>query len=81
MKTRTSLAAACFFTPTEASQAAGRAISSSGSACEQGRDPEVSEKVAPAQIEALGKWGAPRSGRVRLSEGDHPADAGGERRQ
>jgi len=25
------------------------------------RDPEVSEQVAPAQIEALGKWSAPRA--------------------
>src|SRR2546430_12144087 len=24
------------------------------------RDPEVNEKVAPAQIEALSRWGAPR---------------------
>jgi pimeloyl-ACP methyl ester carboxylesterase len=26
----------------------------------ENRDPEVNEKVAPAQIEAIGKWGAPR---------------------
>ena len=27
----------------------------------EGRDPEVNEKVAPAQVEALAKWGAPRA--------------------
>ena len=26
----------------------------------ENRDPEVNEKVAPAQIEAIGEWGAPR---------------------
>lgn len=25
-----------------------------------GRDPEVNEKVAPAQLQALNGWGAPR---------------------
>jgi hypothetical protein len=30
----------------------------------------VSEKVAPAQIEEIGKWGAP----LRLSGSDYPAD-------
>jgi pimeloyl-ACP methyl ester carboxylesterase len=25
-----------------------------------GRDPEVNEKVAPAQLQALNRWGAPR---------------------
>src|SRR5258708_419632 len=28
----------------------------------EGRDPEISEQVAPAQLEALAKWGAPRVG-------------------
>jgi pimeloyl-ACP methyl ester carboxylesterase len=48
-----------FFTPSVASQTAGRAfLKHIGLRTEQ-RDPEVSDKVAPAQIEALGKWGAP----------------------
>jgi pimeloyl-ACP methyl ester carboxylesterase len=51
-----------FFTPTEASQAAGRAFLKRFRLRQQGRDPEVNEKVAPAQIEAIGKWGAPRAG-------------------
>jgi pimeloyl-ACP methyl ester carboxylesterase len=50
-----------FFTPTEASQAAGRAFLKRFRLRQQDRDPEVSEKVAPAQIEAIGKWGAPRT--------------------
>jgi pimeloyl-ACP methyl ester carboxylesterase len=28
----------------------------------EGRDPGISEQVAPAQLEALAKWGAPRAG-------------------
>jgi pimeloyl-ACP methyl ester carboxylesterase len=51
-----------FFTPTEASQAAGKAFLKRFRLRQQGRDAEVSEKVAPAQIAALGKWGAPRWG-------------------
>jgi pimeloyl-ACP methyl ester carboxylesterase len=50
-----------FFTPSEASQAAGRAFLKRFRLRQQGRDPEVSEKVAPAQIDAIGKWGAPRA--------------------
>jgi pimeloyl-ACP methyl ester carboxylesterase len=51
-----------FFTPTEASQAAGRAFLERFRLRQQGRDPEVNEKVAPAQIAAIGKWGVPRWG-------------------
>jgi pimeloyl-ACP methyl ester carboxylesterase len=50
-----------FFTPTEASQAAGRAFLKRFRLRQEGRDPEVSEKVAPAQITAIGKWGTPRA--------------------
>ena len=48
------------FSPSERSQAAGRAFLKRFRLRREGRDPEVSEKVAPAQLEALGKWGAPR---------------------
>ena len=48
-----------FFTPSAKSQAAGREFLKRFRLRTEGRDPEVSEKVAPAQIEALGKWGAP----------------------
>src|ERR1700682_5296871 len=50
-----------FFTPSEASQAAGRAYLKRFRRRTEGRDPEVNEKVAPAQLEALAKWGAPRT--------------------
>jgi pimeloyl-ACP methyl ester carboxylesterase len=49
-----------FFTPSEASQAAGRAYLKRFRLRTEGRDPETNEKVAPAQLEALAKWGAPR---------------------
>src|SRR5271156_1487311 len=51
-----------FFTPSEASQAAGRAFLRRFRLRTEGRDPEISDQVAPAQIEALAKWGAPRAG-------------------
>lgn len=49
-----------FFTDSEASQAAGRAFLKRFRTRTQDRDPDVNEKVAPAQVEALSKWGAPR---------------------
>lgn len=63
-----------FFTPSEASQAAGRAfLKRFRLRQEGGRDPEVSEKVTPAQISAIGKWGAPRAGAFDyLREIAHP---------
>jgi len=48
------------FTPSEQSQAAGRAFLKRFRLRSDGRDPDVGEEVAPAQLEALGKWGAPR---------------------
>ena len=50
-----------FFTPSQVSQTAGRAYLKRFRLRVDGREPEVSDKVAPAQIEALGKWGAPRA--------------------
>jgi pimeloyl-ACP methyl ester carboxylesterase len=47
-----------FFTPSKASQAAGREYLRRFRLRTKGRDPEANEKVAPAQVEALGKWGA-----------------------
>jgi pimeloyl-ACP methyl ester carboxylesterase len=49
------------FTTSEKSQAAGRKFLARFRQRTENRDPEVNEKVAPAQIEALGKWGAPRA--------------------
>src|SRR5207248_1858469 len=48
------------FTRSEKSQAAGRDFLKRFRARSEGRDPEVSDKVAPAQLAALAKWGAPR---------------------
>lgn len=48
------------FSPSERSQVAGRDFLKRFRLRSVGRDPEVSEKVAPVQVEALEKWGAPR---------------------
>src|SRR6267142_222654 len=50
------------FTDSEASQAAGRKFLKRFLRRTENRDPEVNEKVAPAQIEAIGKWGVQREG-------------------
>jgi pimeloyl-ACP methyl ester carboxylesterase len=49
-----------FFTPSEVSQAAGRAYLKRFHLRVDDREPEVSDQVAPAQLEALAKWGTPR---------------------
>ena len=49
-----------FFTPSEQSQAAGRRFLERQRARRENRDPLPNEKVAPAQLAALEKWGAPR---------------------
>jgi pimeloyl-ACP methyl ester carboxylesterase len=48
---------AVHFTRSEASQAAGRDFLKRFRLRKANRDPEVNEKVAPAQLEALAKWG------------------------
>jgi pimeloyl-ACP methyl ester carboxylesterase len=48
------------FTQSEQSQAAGRAFLKRFRLRSENRDPEVKGTVAPAQIEAIGKWGAPQ---------------------
>ena len=50
------------FTDSEASQAAGREFLKRFLRRIENRDPGVNEKVAPAQIEAIGKWGVQREG-------------------
>src|SRR5260221_6125131 len=50
------------FTPSEASQAAGQQFLKRFRLRNENRDPEVNEKVAPAQLEAIGKWGVQREG-------------------
>ena len=48
------------FTQSEQSQTAGREFLKRFRLRSENRDPEVNEKVAPAQIEAIGEWGALR---------------------
>lgn len=50
------------FTPSAASQAAGRRFLGRFRQRVENRDPEVDGKVAPAQREAIGKWGVQREG-------------------
>jgi pimeloyl-ACP methyl ester carboxylesterase len=47
-----------FFTDSEASQAAGRAFLKRYLSRTENRDASINEKVAPAQIAAVGEWGA-----------------------
>ncbi len=49
-----------FFTPSKRSQAAGREYLKRFRLRTGDRDPEVNEKVAPAQLQALSRWGVPR---------------------
>jgi pimeloyl-ACP methyl ester carboxylesterase len=53
---------AVHFTPSSASQAAGRKFLKRFRQRTENRDPEVNEGVALAQLEAIAKWGAPRAG-------------------
>jgi pimeloyl-ACP methyl ester carboxylesterase len=50
------------FSPSAAGQAAGREFLKRTHLRQVGRDPEVSEKVSPAQVEAIGKWGVRQKG-------------------
>src|SRR6202049_4063564 len=54
-----------FFTPSPASQAAGRKFLKRFRLRSKDRDPEVNDKVAPAQRAAIAKWATPR---------EHPYD-------
>jgi len=49
-----------FFTPSKQSQAAGRKFLERQRARKENRDPLPNEGVAPAQLAALEKWGAPK---------------------
>jgi pimeloyl-ACP methyl ester carboxylesterase len=50
------------FSPSEAGQAAGRAFLKRTHLRQEWRDPEVNDKVSPAQVEAMEKWGVQRKG-------------------
>src|SRR6202158_714466 len=50
------------FSPSEAGQAAGREFLKRKHLRQEGRDPEVNDKVSPAQVEAMDKWGVQKEG-------------------
>jgi pimeloyl-ACP methyl ester carboxylesterase len=50
------------FSPSVAGQTAGREFLKRTHLRQQGRDPEVNDKVSPAQIAAMDEWGAQRKG-------------------
>src|ERR1700720_3261753 len=50
------------FSPSPAGQAAGREFLKRTRRRQEGRDPEVNDKVSPAQVEAIRKWGGQHQG-------------------
>src|SRR6202161_1940121 len=52
------------FSPSAAAQAAGREFLKRTHRRQEGRDPEVNDKVSPAQVEAIGKWGVQQKGSI-----------------
>src|SRR5260370_18375485 len=50
------------FSPSAAGQAAGREFLKRTHLRQVGRDPEVNDKVSPAQVEAMAKWGVQQKG-------------------
>ena len=50
------------FSPSAAGQAAGREFLKRTHLRQEGRDPEVNDKVSPAQVAAMGKWGVQQKG-------------------
>src|SRR5467141_3453476 len=53
---------AVLFSPSEAAQAAGKEFLKRKHLRQEGRDPEVNNKVSPAQVEAMEKWGVQKMG-------------------
>jgi pimeloyl-ACP methyl ester carboxylesterase len=53
---------AVLFSPSAAAQTAGKEFLKRKHLRQEGRDPEVSDKVSPAQIEAMDKWGVQKEG-------------------
>jgi pimeloyl-ACP methyl ester carboxylesterase len=62
-----------FFTKSDASQAAGREFLRRFRLRSKDRDPEVNVNVAPAQIEAMAKWGGPSPSLDYLKQITQPA--------
>jgi pimeloyl-ACP methyl ester carboxylesterase len=61
-----------FFTSSVASQAAGREFLRRLRLRSKDRDPDMNEKVIPAQLEAISKWGAPQKSFDYLQAIKHP---------
>ena len=53
---------AVLFSPSEAAQAAGKEFLKRKHLRQEGRDPEVNDKVSPAQVEAMDRWGVQKKG-------------------
>jgi pimeloyl-ACP methyl ester carboxylesterase len=53
---------AVLFSSSEAAQAAGKDFLKRKHLRQEGRDPEVNDKVSPAQVEAMDKWGVQKKG-------------------
>ena len=53
---------AVLFSPSEAAQAAGKEFLKRKHLRQEGRDREVNDKVSPAQVEAMDKWGIQKKG-------------------
>jgi pimeloyl-ACP methyl ester carboxylesterase len=53
---------AVLFSPSEAAQAAGKEFLKRKHLRHEGCDPEVNDKVSPAQVEAMDKWGVQKKG-------------------
>jgi pimeloyl-ACP methyl ester carboxylesterase len=53
---------AVLFSPSEAAQVAGKEFLKRKHLRQEGRDPEVNDKVSPAQVEAMDKWGVQKKG-------------------
>jgi pimeloyl-ACP methyl ester carboxylesterase len=53
---------AVLFSPSEAAQAAGKEFLKRKYLRQEGRDHEVNDKVSPAQVDAMDKWGVQKKG-------------------
>jgi pimeloyl-ACP methyl ester carboxylesterase len=53
---------AVLFSPSEAAQAAGKAFLKRKHLRQEGRDPEVNDRISPAQVEAMDKWSVQKKG-------------------
>jgi len=70
---------AVLFSQSETAQAAGKEFLMRKHLRQEGRDPEVNDKVSPAQVEAMDKMGRPGKGGLRLSQDDQAANTRCER--